>query len=106
MPPDHHSPGPATAQARHIPPPARPPPPPPPVQPPPPPIPLRLAEPVIPRNADDVIHNVIVRQLLEDQNNPNTVQNRANCPVLAAMRRVVDTYRDGQSIVALKPLIE
>lgn len=65
-----------------------------------------LAEPVIPRNADDVVHNVIVRQLLDDQNAANPGATLVRSPVLETMRRVTDAVRDGTSLVPLKPLIE
>ena len=66
---------------------------------------MALAPPVlVPRNADDVVHNVVVRQLIDDQH--DSPDDMPRSPVLDAMRKVADASRDGTPIGPLKGLID
>lgn len=67
---------------------------------------MRLVEPVLPRNAEDMIQNVIVRQLLDDQHLPQRVPPREGNPILGTMRQVITAARDGKTMAPLQPLIE
>ncbi len=65
---------------------------------------MQMAEPVIPRNADDIVHNVAIRQLMDDQAQPPPAREQNH--VLGVMRGIVDRAREGRSMAEYKPLIE
>ena len=61
----------------------------------------QVVEPLVPRNPDDVIHNVVVRQLADDIENPP--KEAADTLPLDMLTQIMCARRDGKTLEPFKP---